>query len=181
MQWTKELKAVPPFTLEMMQKHLGTNPESVKENNVGAHKHKKEGYQLFKDKYVKQVVVRANVKKENNQLHYLVKGCVDASMKKLVYTVYVHLNQDTGEIAYASCKSKAGKGGCCKHVVALMFQIIEYVQLQLEEIPDDLTCTQLLQQWHVPRNDELNLFFTRMSYLSELLTRKTLVVKNARI
>ena len=102
-------------------------------------------------------------------------------MKKLVYTVYVHLNQDTGEIAYASCKSKAGKGGCCKHVVALMFQIIEYVQLQLKEIPDDLTCTQLLQQWHVPRNDELNLFFTRMSYLSELLTRKTLVVKNARI
>ena len=179
MQWTKELKAVPPFTFEMMQKHLGTNPESVKENNVGAHKHKKEGYQLFKDKYVKQVVVRANVKKENNQLHYLVKGCVDASMKKLVYTVYVHLNQDTGEVAYASCKCKAGKGGRCKHVVALMFQIIEYVQLELKEIPDDLTCTQLLQQWHVPRNDELNepilyedVIFERASYTKDISGKK---------
>ena len=178
-QWTKELKDIPPFTFEIMQKHLGTNPESVKENNVWAHKHKKEGYQLFKDKYVKQVVVKANVKKENNQLHYLVKGCVDASMKKLVYTVYVHLNQDTGEVAYASCKCKAGKGGRCKHVVALMFQIIEYVQLELKEIPDDLTCTQLLQLCHVPRNDELNepilyedVIFERASYAKDISGKK---------
>ena len=38
----------------------------------------------------------------------------------------------------------------------MLFQIIEYVQLELTEVPDDLTCTLLLQQWHVPRNDELN-------------------------
>ena len=25
MQWTKELKPVPPFTFEMMQKHFGAN------------------------------------------------------------------------------------------------------------------------------------------------------------
>ena len=169
-QWTKELKTIPPFTFELMQKHLGTNTELGEENNVGAHKHKKEGYQLFKDKYVKQVVMKANVMKDK-QMYYLVKGCVDASMKKMVYTVYIHLNQDTGEVAYASCKCKAGKGGCCKHVVALMFQIIEYIQLELQEIPDDLTCTQLLQQWHVPRNDELNepilyedVVFERASY-----------------
>ena len=169
-QWTKELKTIPPFTFELMQKHLGTNTELGEENNVGAHKHKKEGYQLFKDKYVKQVVIKANVMKDK-QMYYLVKGCVDASMKKMVYTVYIHLNQDTGEVAYASCKCKAGKGGCCKHVVALMFQIIEYIQLELKEIPDDLTCTQLLQQWHVPRNDELNepilyedVVFERASY-----------------
>ena len=109
--------------------------------------------------------------KDNNQVYYLVKGCVDASMKKMVYTIYIHLCQDTGEVAYASCKWKAGKGGCCKHVVALMFQTIEYIQLALKEIPDDLTCTQLLQQWNVPKNDELNkpilhedVVFERASY-----------------
>ena len=108
---------------------------------------------------------------KDQQMYYLAKGCVDASMKKMVYTVYIHLNQDTGEVAYASCKCKAGKGGCCKHVVALMFQIIDYIQLELKEIPDDLTCTQLLQRWHVPRNDELNepilyedVVFERASY-----------------
>ena len=112
-QGTKELKTIPPFTYELMQKHLEADPELVKENNVGAHKHKKEGYQLFKDKYIKQVVVKASVKKENIQLYYLVKGCVDASIKKIVYTIYVRLNQDTGEVPYANCKCKAGKGGCC--------------------------------------------------------------------
>ena len=40
------------------------------------------------------------------------------------------------------------------YIVALLFQIIEYNQIDLTGIPDDLTCTQVLQQWHVPRKDE---------------------------
>lgn len=99
------------------------------------------------------------------------KGCVNASMKKKNYVAYVHLKQDTGEVAYANCNCKAGKGGCCKHVVALLFQLLEYIQLDLKVIPDDLTCTQLLQQWHVPRSDELeepilyeDVVFERASY-----------------
>ena len=64
-QGTKELTTIPPHTYELMQKHLEADPELVKENNVGAHKHKNEGYQLFKDKYIKQVVVKANVKSEH--------------------------------------------------------------------------------------------------------------------
>ena len=39
--------------------------------------------------------------------------------------------------------------------VALLFQLLEYIQLDSKVIPDDLTCIQLLQQWHVPRSDEL--------------------------
>ena len=40
-QWTKELKTILPFTFELMQKHLRTNPELVKES-VGAHTRKKD-------------------------------------------------------------------------------------------------------------------------------------------
>jgi hypothetical protein len=96
---------------------------------------------------------------------------VDASMKKTSYVVYVHLNQVTGEIDYANCMCRAGKGGCCSHVVALLFQLLEYRQLDLQVIPDDLTCTELLQQWHVPKNEELkeailyeDVVFRRASY-----------------
>jgi hypothetical protein len=154
-----------------MQKHLRTDPTNAQEDTVGAHKHKKKGYQLFKDKFVKQVVVKADVKKGNEQQFFLVKGCVDASMKKTSYVVYVHLNQVTGEIDYANCMCRAGKGGCCSHVVALLFQLLEYRQLDLQVIPDDLTCTELLQQWHVPKNEELkeailyeDVVFRRASY-----------------
>ena len=46
------------------------------------------------------------------------------------------------------------KRGWCKHVVALLRQILDYIQLKLNEVPDDLTCTQLSQQWHVPNTKE---------------------------
>jgi hypothetical protein len=39
-------------------------------------------------------------------------------------------------------------------VAEILEQIIDYIQLNLKEVPDDPTCTQLLQQWHVPRRDE---------------------------
>ena len=45
------------------------------------------------------------------------------------------------------------KGGCCKHVAALLFQILNFLQLEVNKVPDDLTCTQLLQQWHVPASE----------------------------
>ena len=67
---------------------------------------------------------------------------------------YVHLNQLNGEVVYANCACVAGKSECCKLVPALLYQVNDFIQLELSEVPDDLTCTQLLQQWHVPRSDE---------------------------
>ena len=144
-RWTKDLIGLPAFSYELLLKHLGT------EQSGGAHKHKKLGYQLFKDKYVVQV--EANVVKDKISC-FLIKAGVNAAMKNITYTVYVHLNEANGEVVYSNCTCKAGKGGQCKHIVALLFQVIEYKQLDLTEIPDHLTCTELLQQWHVPRKNE---------------------------
>ncbi len=49
---------------------------------------------------------------------------------------------------------RATCGKSSKHVAALLFQILDYIELELTEVPDDLTCTQLLQQWHVPNSSE---------------------------
>ena len=46
-------------------------------------------------------------------------------------------------------------GGCCKHVAAGLFQVLDFIELELTEVPDDLTCTQLLQQWHVPSCEDI--------------------------
>jgi uncharacterized Zn finger protein len=64
-----------------------------------------------------------------------------------------------------------GKGGQCKHIVALLFQVIEYIkQLDMTEInPRHLTCTQLLQQCYVPRKNESD----------EAVLYKSIVFKNA--
>ena len=176
--WTRDLQSLPPFSHDLLQKHLIT--ETQADNSAtGAYKHKKLGYQLFKDRYVKQVQVKSEVKKDGNQVCYLIKGTVHASMKRKSYVVYVHLNQATGDVVYGNCSCKAGKGGCCKHVAALLFQILDYIQLELTEVPDDPTCIQLLQQWHVPRSDETDeamlfedLSFEKASYEKDNKGRK---------
>ena len=156
----------------MLQEHLGV------ESDNDASKHKKLGYRLFKDKYVNRVQVKPNVSK-GGEVHFLIKACVSASMKQQSYNVYVHFNQRSGKVTHGSCTCKAGKGGCCKHVVAVLFQVIDYIQLELTEVPDDLTCTQILQQWHVPKTSEVSepilyedMTFEKPSYERDVKGRK---------
>ena len=37
-----------------------------------------------------------------------------------------------------------------KHVGAALHQLVEYRQLDIKVAPDDKTCTDILQKWHVP-------------------------------
>ena len=76
---------------------------------VGSQKHNKLGYQMFKDKYIEKVEVKANVVKGKMPC-FLVKGCVNAAMKSNTNTVYVHLNQANREVVYSNCTCATGKG-----------------------------------------------------------------------
>ena len=108
-QWTKNLSFIPLLTPCIIEEHLiGDSSKLGKLPN--AHKHKKYGYQLFKDKMVTQVVVKADVLKGREKF-FLVKSAVHASMKKAHYTVYVHLHQDSGTF-----------------LVNKIFQILDYIQ-----------------------------------------------------
>ena len=70
---------------------------------------------------------------------------------KKQYIVYVHLDQSSGDVVFSKCCCPAGVGGRCKHVAATLFQLLDYVELGLSDIPDDKTCTQEIQKWHVPK------------------------------
>ena len=37
-----------------------------------------------------------------------------------------------------------------EHVAALLFQILDYKELELTEVPVELSCTAKLQSWNVP-------------------------------
>ena len=145
--WSSSLEHLPPLTHEKIHSYMVLG-ESFDSKERGAVKHKISGYQLFKDGYVKKVRVKPNVKVE--KLSFIVKSFAVASMKKDRYTVYVHLCQLFGDILYGKCNCKAGASGCCKHAAALLYQLVEFKQLNLDFIPDDKTCTDQLQQWHVP-------------------------------
>ena len=151
--WTRYLKLLPPFTYNKLQKHLGLDSQ---QNSTGTKKDEKLGYRLFKEGYVSNVQAKSNIPNSASGKSFILKATVHASMKKLSYVVYVHLNQVNGDVVHGHCSCKAGKGGQCKHVAAMLYQIIDYVQLEVSEVPDVLTCTQVLQQWNVPSRQGSN-------------------------
>jgi len=145
--WTIDLSKLPDISHKHIHNYLVVD-QSFDNKSRGANKHKIKGYQLYKENYVKMVKVKPNIKAE--KLSFIVKCLVSASMKKIRYTVYVHLCQGTGDILYGKCSCKAGAGGCCKHVAALLYQLVDYKQLDMKVVPDDKTWTDVLQKWHVP-------------------------------
>lgn len=46
-------------------------------------------------------------------------------------------------------------GGHCHHIIAFLFLLNHWCQLNLKEIPADKTCTSLPQSWSVPRGDKI--------------------------
>ena len=66
------------------------------------------------------------------KLSFIVKSFVAASMRKDRYTIYVHLCQSFGDMLYGKCNCKAGASGFCKHVAALLYQLVEFKQLNLD-------------------------------------------------
>ena len=58
-RWTKDLNGHPTFTYEILTKHL-----SKENSGAGSQKHKKLGYQIFKDKYVGEVEFKEMLSRE---------------------------------------------------------------------------------------------------------------------
>ena len=176
--WTTELRHLPTISHKQIHKYFVSYKDEDRLER-GATKHKIAGYQLFKEGYVKGMKVKPNV--DANIQIFIVK-CFDvASMKKFRYQTYIHLCQKSGAVCYAKCNCKAGAGGCCKHVAAVLYQLVEYTQLCLSSIPTDKTCTDVLQIWHVPgeaANDQPTLFST-LRFVKENLRKDTTVTRDA--
>ena len=149
-EWSKNLNKLPAFTEAMIDNHLIYKSSTMPDKkDAQAYRHKQKGYKLFKEGYVQKLFVKSNVK-IRDIARFLVKTKVAASMKQQLYNVYVHLLQKNGEVFFANCNCKSGKGGCCKHVAATLYTLWDYSKLGLKVVPDDLTCTQVAQKWHVP-------------------------------
>eukprot|EP00794_Sanderia_malayensis_P002282 gene2282-2626_t len=148
--WSKILSKLPLVTESIIDDHLIYKSSTMPDKKISqAYKHKEKGYKLFKEGYVGKLFVKANVN-IRDEVQFLVKAKVTASMKQQQYNVYVHLLQENGEVSFANCNCKSGKGGCCKHVAAVLYTLWDYSKLGLKVVPDDLTCTQVAQKWSVP-------------------------------
>ena len=143
--WTSCLQQLPPFNYGCLYTHLATYSKTIAEKQwstaaatfgAGAMKHKEEGYCLFPDDHVHMVVFPPDFATDN---HSLFRGIVKPSFKTTGrYSTVVALSKISGYVLGAQCNSKAGAGGCCKHVAALPYNILSYVAVVLAIIPVDI-------------------------------------------
>ena len=68
------------------------------------------------------------------------------------YSTGVALSKISGYVLGAQSNCKARAGGCCKHFAALLYNILNYVELGLAIILDNKTCTDTPQQGNRLRN-----------------------------
>jgi hypothetical protein len=80
--WTKLLQDIPPFTHQKLENKMVNNSRTMPDKVAPkAHRNMKKGYGLWKEGYVNNVQVKANVQCKI-QL-FLVKARVSASMKSV--------------------------------------------------------------------------------------------------
>ena len=85
--------------------------------------------------------------------HCLFRGIMKPSFKTTgSYSTVVALSKISDYVLGAQCNCKAGASGCCKLVAALLYNILNYVELVLAIIPEDKTCIDTAQQWSRPGN-----------------------------
>ena len=100
--------------------------------------------------------------------HCLFRGIVKPSFKPTgSYSSVVALSKISGYVLGAQCNCKAGAGGCCIYVAALLYNILNYVELELAIIPEDKTCTNTTQQWSRPRNipGDVPILFSKIQFV----------------
>ena len=92
-----------------------------------AMKHKEKGYRLFPDDHVSMVGFTPDFATDS---HCLFCGIVKPSFKTTGrYSTVVALSKISGYVLGAQFNCKAEAGGCCKHVAALPYNILNYVEL----------------------------------------------------
>ncbi|CAB4033694.1 ATP-dependent DNA helicase PIF1 [Paramuricea clavata] len=140
--WTKLLQDIPPFIHQKLENKMVNNSRTMPDTVAPkARRNMKKGYGLWKEGYVNNVQDKANIQ-----------------------------YQKSGEVEYAKCTCKAGQGGCCKHVAALLYTLLDFINLSLSMIPENLTCTQVAQKWSIPSGCRKTL--NKAVKFDELLFRK---------
>ncbi|XP_038064883.1 uncharacterized protein LOC119735247 [Patiria miniata] len=126
-------------------------PKAVDLNSFGKEQISKRsrvrGYNFFKNGYVHKIALE--LLKEGE---VAVQGKCFRSMRKsdTPHSLNVCFGRDQGLIAESRCSCVAGLSGTCAHIIALIYTLRHYQDLGLKEIPGQLSCTSLPQQWHKP-------------------------------
>ena len=83
--------------------------------------------------------------------------CLLEMRKDRVYKIIMRIHCTNGEIQFAKCGCIAGKGSraSCKRIASVCYALENCNRIFLDE-PEQVACTDLLQQWNQPRKRRLS-------------------------
>ena len=163
--WTKSLVGAPNFVPRTWTDWLATGGKG----DTGA-----KSWKFFKEAYVHDILIAINVT-EDSRSDVIIRARCFRSMKKNEdpHTILVCAQSASfAQVSKAHCSCKAGSGGHCNHIFALLFQLNDYSCSELKSIPIDGTCTSRPQKWHIPRATKISSFPVMGTHFANTATNK---------
>ncbi|KAL1477837.1 hypothetical protein MTO96_035435 [Rhipicephalus appendiculatus] len=144
--WENDLKLIPPLSDEKVLKFYSTR--SATDRCLDR------SYNFHVESYVIPSSVRTNKCKQSAGVVFIKASCYRSKKKNSPpYSVIVAVNR-LAEIIDGNCECPAGKLAC-NHLMG-MLRTIQLMQSKgFSEAPEQLSCTDLPQQWKVPRKTSL--------------------------
>ena len=70
--------------------------------------------------------------------------------------IHLGLKREDASVVFAECSCKAGKGELCNHSRSIMTLLCHYRLDNLKEVPENVSVTSRIQQWHRPRGPNIH-------------------------
>lgn len=139
-------------------------------------------WKFFKEGYIHDIYVglrdlgQASGSTVTNVKPNVIRARCHRSMKKNEEPHNVYISFEKGKnrakLISGHCSCKAGSGGHCNHVFALLFQLNDFSSYGISEIPVGSTCTSKPQQWHIPRSTNITPLPVMATHFANAVTDK---------
>ena len=124
---------MPLFTIKEIELH-GKN--SGKIPGLAIVKTLDRGKKFKEERYISADSITTSTKREE----FYIRGKFKVNMKKEFRNMEVSLDRNTGFVTIAKSSCLEGNSGYCNHIMAVLFELADYLLNQLDCVSEDISC-----------------------------------------
>ena len=163
LQWSKSLLELPVLTINEIEDYFKYSGKTGKTQ--------KRADNLLLDNFLDSVSCA-----HDSNFFYIKAVCSASYTKSQYHQLSCSFSLSNAQVKYAYCTCKAGQGGFCNHVYALLKLTAQFVLDKLDEIPSQLPCTSRPCGWTVPKVRKMDV---RKETVMETIIKKPKLEKKA--
>lgn len=139
---TQKQQAISSWTMDKAAEEFSCHLQRcLHQEKAGANKHCTAGYRMFRADKVDNVLLNPG------DCVITVKADVQASFSLSKYYAVHAVICYEGSVESGHCTCRAGGGGVCKHVAAVLWFLLDVRRMGHHVVPNTLSCTEEPRQW----------------------------------